>query len=152
MSFMISNIVDSNVPFVADRNYAPTRTFITKWDIEIENTRAKMISRRRARDTQYFDYFDDTFPVIVKDKNETLPAAIAKDDKDENDGDDEETRQGWLRSVEAENAYYDRKHGRQYNVHWYDMNQAEIDTDQAVPCNKRGLDFDEHGLFKRVRA
>jgi hypothetical protein len=138
-------------PIVADRTYAPTRTFITKWDVEIENTRTKKIARTRDRDTKYFDYYDDNY--------ETLPAAIQKQDDCESDaessddGEGEETRQAWLRAVEAENAYYDRKYGElNDNFEWYDMNQAELDTDQAAPCNKRGLDFEEQSLFKRVRA
>jgi len=141
-------------PIIADRTYAPTRTFITKWDIEIDNNRAKKIARTRDRDTKYFDYYDENY--------ETLPAAIQAqgEEHDEvesvessDDGEGEETRQGWLRSVEAENAYYDRKYGElNGNFDWYDMNQAELDADQATPCNKRGLDFEEQSLFKRVRA
>jgi hypothetical protein len=138
-------------PIIADRTYAPTRTFITKWDVEIENNRTKKIARTRDRDTKYFDYYDDNY--------ETLPAAIVKqddehqEDESSDDGEGEETRQAWLRSVEAENAYYDRKYGElNDNFDWYDMNQAELDTDQAAPCNKRGLDFEEQSLFKRVRA
>jgi hypothetical protein len=138
-------------PIVADRTYAPTRTFITKWDVEIENNRTKKIARTRDRDTKYFDYYDDNY--------ETLPAAIQTQDDCESDaessddGEGEETRQAWLRAVEAENAYYDRKYGElNDNFEWYDMNQAELDTDQAAPCNKRGLDFEEQSLFKRVRA
>lgn len=153
MSSIISNVIESNVPFVADRNYAPTRTFVTKWDVEIENNRAKKITRTRDRDTKYFDYYDENY--------ETLPAAIQnQDDESESDydsesddGEGEETRQAWLRAVEAENAYYERKYGElNDNFEWYDMNQAELDTDQAVPCNKRNIDFEEQSLFKRVRA
>ncbi len=156
--FIISNVIESNVPFVADRNYAPTRTFVTKWDVEIENNRAKKIARNRDRDTKYFDYYDDNY--------ETLPAAIQNQDdesgwelessddgKGESSDDGKETRQGWLRSVAAENAYYNRKYEElKDNFEWYDMNQAELDTDQAAPCNKRNIDFEEQSLFKRVRA
>ena len=139
-------------PIVADRTYAPTRTFITKWDVEIENNRTKKIARTRDRDTKYFDYYDENY--------ETLPAAIQNQDDESgwelessDDGEGEETRQAWLRAVEAENAYYDRKYGElKDNFEWYDMNQAELDTDQAAPCNKRNIDFEEHGMFKRVRA
>jgi hypothetical protein len=147
-SFMISNIIESNVPFVADRYYAPTRTFVTKWDVEIENNRIKQRSRSRERDNKYFDYYDEeyesSFPVQVDDS--TCGWEIESSD----DGEDEETRQGWLRSVEAENAFYDLKYGKSFE--WYDMNEAELDTDQAAPCNKRGLDFEEQSLFKRVRV
>jgi hypothetical protein len=139
-------------PIIADRTYAPTRTFITKWDVEIENTRTKKISRGRERDTKYFDYYDE--------KYESLPPAIQTQDDESgwevessDDGEGEETRQAWLRAVEAENAYYDRKYGElNDNFEWYDMNQPELDTDQTTPCNKRGLYFEEQSLFKRVRA
>ena len=151
MSSIISNVIESNVPIVADRNYAPTRTFVTKWDVEIENNRAKKIARTRDRDTKYFEEFDqhgDSLPpIVIQSEYEDDTYSIS------DDGEGEETRQGWLRSVEAENAYYDRKYGElNNNFDWYDMNQAELDTDQAVPCNKRGLDFEEQSLFKRVRA
>lgn len=144
-------------PIVADRTYAPIRTFITKWDVEIENTRTKKVSRRRERDTKYFDYYSEeyeTLPAVV-----IMPAIQSQDDESgwelesSDDGEGEETRQGWLRSVHAENAYYDRKYGElNDNFDWYDMNQAEVETDQAALCNKRGLDFEEQSLFKRVRA
>ena len=140
-SFMISNIIESNVPVVTARNYTPERTFVTKWDIEIENTRAKKISRGRERDTKYFDDFDqygDSLPVL-KEVEEVW--------KIESDDEGEETRQAWLRAVEAENAYYDRKYGElKDNFDWYDMNQLE-----SAPC-KRNLDFDEYGMLKRIRA
>lgn len=140
-------------PIVADRTYAPTRTFVTKWDVEIENTRTKKISRGRERDTKYFEEFDqhgDSLPVM-KDIDELDCGCGWELESD--DGEGEETRQAWLRSVHAENAYYERKYGElNDNFDWYDMNQPELDTDQAAPCNKRILDFDEHGMFKRVRA
>ncbi len=155
MSSMISNIVESNVPFVADRNYAPTRTFVTKWDVEIENNHAKKKSRNRERDTKYFEQFDQ--------HSESLPPIVVLSEYDDDtysngsdDGEGEETRQAWLRAVEAENAYYDRKYGElKDNFEWYDMNQAELETDQAAPCNKRFLEpvFDsDQSLFKRSRA
>ena len=147
---MISNVIESNVPFVADRTYAPTRTFITKWDVEIENNRTKKLSRCRERDTKYFDYYDENF--------ESLPPAQVdvseSDELESDDGEGEETRQQWLRAVEAENAYYDRKYGElKDNFEWYDMNQAELDTDQAWSApQKRPLFSSEESVFKRVRA
>ena len=153
-SFMISNVIESNIPFVADRNYAPTRTFVTKWDIEIENNRIKKRSRSRERDTKYFDYYNEDYesplPVQVDNSEVDDGSDCGWELEISDDGEGEETRQGWLRSVEAENAYYDRKYGKSFE--WYDMNEAELDTDQAAPCNKRGLDFEEQSLFKRVRA
>jgi hypothetical protein len=147
---MISNIIESNIPVVAVRNYAPTRTFVTKWDIEIENTRAKKIARRRERDTKYFDYYDEDYESLPLGQLDEVDCAS---ELESDDGEGEETRQAWLRAVKAENAYYDRKYGElNGNFDWYDMNQAELDTDQAAPCNKRGLDFEEERLFKRVRA
>jgi len=141
-SFMISNIIESNVPLVAHRNYAPERTFVTKWDVEIENTRSKKISRGRERDTKYFEDFDqhsDSLPVL-KEAEEVW-------ELESDDGEGEETRQGWLRSVHAENAYYNRKYGElKGNYDWYDMNQP-----QTAPC-KRNMDFDEYGMLKRIRA
>jgi len=148
-SFMISNVIESNVPFVANRNYTPERTFVTKWDVEIENTRIKKISRRRERDTKYFEEFDQ--------HGDSLPAMKEIDELEcdcawelgSDDGDGEETRQGWLRSVHAENAYYERKYGEiKGNFEWYDMNQPDT---IAAPC-KRNMDFDEYGIFKRIRA
>ena len=146
---MISNVIESNVPVVAHRNYAPTRTFVTKWDVEIENNRAKKIARNRDRDTKYFEEFDqhgDSLPPIVHlcEYDETY--------SNDSDGEDEETRQGWLRSVEAENAYYNRKYGElNGNFEWYDMNQPETEPEPR----KRFLncDFDsDQSLFKRVRV
>jgi hypothetical protein len=138
---MISNIIESNVPVVTARNYTPERTFVTKWDVEIENTRTKKISRGRERDTKYFEDFDqhgDSLPVLKE-------AEVLEVESD--DGEGEETRQAWLRAVEAENAYYDRKYGElKDNFDWYDMNQPE-----TAPC-KRNLEFDEYGMSKRIRA
>lgn len=146
---MISNVIESNVPLVFQRNYAPTRTFVTKWDVEIENNRAKKISRRRERDTKYFEEFDqhgDSLPPIV---------VISEYEDTYSNGDDcwelEGETEGWLRSVHAENAYYNRKYGElKGNFEWYDMNQPDTET----PC-KRFLEsqFDsDQSLFKRVRA
>ena len=41
-------------PISRPRHYTPERTFITKWDVEINNNRMKKIARRRDRDTKYF--------------------------------------------------------------------------------------------------
>jgi len=58
-------------PITRPRNYAPQRTFVTKWDVEIENTRAKKIARSRERFTKYFDdQFDlhsDSLPIPEQD-------------------------------------------------------------------------------------
>jgi hypothetical protein len=143
---MISNILDSNVPIVSDRNYAPTRTFVTKWDVEIENNRTKKISRRRERDTKYFEDFDQY--------GDSLPSDVRSEYCDESyynnggwelesdDGDVEDTRQGWLRSVHAENTYYELKYGK---------DEAELDTTQIAPVKRALVDFEE-SVFKRVRA
>lgn len=131
-----------NFQNVTVRNYTPERTFITKWDVEIQKNRVKKISRNRDRDTKYFDDFDqhsDSLPI----KEEEVYCDCAW----ELDG--EETRQAWLRAVEAENAYYERKYGELYdNFEWYDMNQPQ--TEHTAPC-KRNIDFDEHAIFKRTR-
>jgi hypothetical protein len=139
-------------PFVSTRNYAPIRTFITKWDVEIENNRIKKLSRRRERDTKYFDYYEEYEYLPLGQVTESNDESDCGWELESNDGEGEDTHQGWLRSVEAENAYYDRKYGElNNNFEWYDMNQAELDTDQASPY-KRHLDFEEHSLFKRVRV
>jgi hypothetical protein len=137
-------------PIVANRNYAPTRTFITKWDVEIDNNRAKKIARTRDRDTKYFDDFEyvQCAPLVLVQPQIQTQKPIQ--DEDDDDGDDEETHQGWLQSVRAENAYYDRKYGRSFNVDWYDMNEVELDTDQGN-C-KRPFFSGEESDFKRVRA
>ena len=139
-------------PIIADRTYAPIRTFITKWDVEIENNRAKKISRRRERDTKYFEDFDehaDSLPPIVI-------LSEYEDDTYSNsdDGEGEETRQKWLRAVEAENAYYDRKYGElEGNFEWYDMNQDELKPEQGHRKRFLRSDFEsDQSLFKRVRA
>ena len=136
-------------PIVADRTYAPIRTFVTKWDVEIENNRNKKISRRRERDTKYFEEFDqhgDSLPPIVI-------LSEYEDDTYSNSDDGEEIRQKWLRAVEAENAYYNRKYGElNNNFEWYDMNQPELDVDQASADRKRAIIFSEENVFKRVRA
>jgi hypothetical protein len=144
----ISNIVESFVPIMPDRNYAPTRTFITKWDVEIENNRTKKISRRREHDTKYFDYSDD-----LEKYDDSLPPIVDQSDQSvydsSDDGEGEETRQAWLRAVHAENAYYERKYGElKDNFDWYDLNQP---PDQRAP-SKRNIDFDEYGILKRSRA
>lgn len=144
-SFMISNVIESNVPVVAHRNYTPERTFVTKWDVEIEKNRAKKIARNRDRDTKYFEEFDQ--------HGDSLPPIVHLCEYDETySNDDGESEQGWLRSVEAENAYYERKYGElNGNFEWYEMNQPEIIEEPR----KRFLDpvFDsDQSLFKRVRA
>ena len=143
-SFMISNILESNVPIVSDRTYAPTRTFVTKWDVEIENNRAKKISRRRERDTKYFDDFDQ--------HADSLPSEVRSEYGDESyynncgwELESEEETEGWLRSVHAENAYYELKYGKGIDE-WYELN-----TDQGVPAKRPLVDFEE-SVFKRVRA
>ena len=131
-------------PIVADRTYAPIRTFITKWDVEIENNRAKKISRQRERDTKYFEEFDQ--------HGDSLPPMILSEyDDTYSNGEDEETHQGWLRSVDAEKAYYNRKYGElNNNFEWYDMYQP--DTDQGNRKRCLHSDFEDQSLFKRVRA
>lgn len=152
-SFMISNIIDSNVPIVAERNYAPTRTFVTKWDVEIDNNRTKKISRGRERDTKYFEEFDqhgDSLPPI-ESRSEYDDESYYNNggwELESDDGEGEETRQGWLRSVHAENAYYELKYGKDLSFEWYD--EAEVDQGR-----KRLLqsEFDpDQSLFKRTRA
>ena len=143
-------------PIVANRNYAPERTFVTKWDVEIENNRAKKIARNRDRDTKYFEQFDEHSdslpPAAVLSEYEDDAYSNGSDDESD-DGEGEETRQKWLRAVEAENAYYDQKYGRRSNDDWYDMNEAELDTDQAWSGpRKRSIFSSEESDFKRVRA
>jgi len=148
---MISNIIDSNVPIVAERNYAPTRTFVTKWDVEIENNRTKKISRRRERDTKYFEEFDehgDSLPEVRSEYGDESYYNNGGWELDSDDGEGEETRQGWLRSVHAENAYYELKYGKGIDE-WYDMN--EVDSNQSAPVKRALVDFEE-SVFKRVRA
>ncbi len=82
-------------PIVSKRNYAPTRTFVSKWDIEINHNRNKKISRNRDRDTKYVDYFDRD------DGDEPL--------MDMND-EDSDSNSKWLQSIHAENEYYDKKY------------------------------------------
>lgn len=131
-----------NIKFqpVTVRNYTPERSFVTKWDIEIEKTRTKKISRRRERDSKYFDYFEqynDSLPVL-KEVDRKLECAWELD---------EDSQSGWLRSIYAENAYYNRKcEELKGNFEWYDMDQPE-----TAPC-KRNIDFDEYGTLKRIRA
>ena len=151
MSFIISNVLESNVPVVRPRNYTPERTFVTKWDVEIENNRSKKIARNRDRDTKYFEEFDqhgDSLPPIVHlcEYDETYSNGS-------DDGEGEETRQGWLRSVEAENAYYDRKYGElNGNFEWYDMNQPETDQVASVKRFLKPVFDSDQSLFKRARA
>lgn len=138
---MSSTLNIKSHPISRPRNYAPERTFITKWDVEIDNNRAKKIARTRDRDTKYFDYCEEveSLPVIVKQVEMDCCWEL------ESDG---ETNAGWLRSVKEENDYYDREYGA-LNFEWYDMN--ELDTDETKPY-KRNIEFDEQSLFKRARA
>jgi hypothetical protein len=122
-------------PIVPDRNYAPTRSFVTKWDVEIEKTRAKKIARRRDRDTKHFDHFDDdieqgvSLPPIVS--NDNVVNEIVNDD----DTIDEEVQ--YWRTVRLEATHYDEKKVLQGNFEWYDMNNTEMsdmyDTPQTFP-------------------
>jgi len=118
------------------------------------------MSRSRERDTKYFNIdFDSATDFELPVTNTHVDEANTRDvDCEwELDGDGEETNAGWLRTIHAENAYYDRKendYDRNHRnfINWYDMNEAELDTDQATPCNKRYIDFEEQSLFKRIRA
>ena len=151
---MISNIIDSNVPVVTERNYAPIRTFVTKWDVEIENNRAKKISRQRERETKYFEDFDqhgDSLPEVRSEYGDESYYNNEGWEFDSDDGEGEETRQGWLRSVHAENAYYELKYGKDLTFEWYDMNDPDLDTVQGAPVKRALVDFEE-SVFKRVRA
>ena len=140
----ISNVIESFVPIVAERNYAPTRTFVTKWDVEIENNRTKKIARSRDRDAKYFDYYTEDF--------ESLPITQVTQETQEIEDDESywelesEDEEGWLQSIHAENADYER--ALRNNFEWYDMNEA-VDTDQG---RKRPIFSSEEGDFKRVRA
>lgn len=151
---MISNIIDSNVPVVAERNYAPIRTFVTKWDVEIENNRAKKISRRRERDTKYFQEFDehgDSLPEVRSEYGDESYYNNEGWEFESDDGEGEDTRQGWLRSVHAENVYYELKYGKDLTFEWYDMNDPDLDTVQGALVKRALVDFEE-SVFKRVRA
>ena len=137
-------------PIVADRNYAPTRTFVTKWDVEIENNRTKKIARSRDRDTKYFDYTED---FEYDQLAQLVQVETQKTQADESEcgwelESDDDTNQGWLQSIHAENAYYERE--LKNNFEWYDMNEAELDTDQG--SRKRTIVSSEESDFKRVRA
>jgi len=122
-------------PVVAPRNYAPTRTFITKWDVEIDNNRAKKIARRRDRTAKYFDHFEHAdLPTITPTPHVRFDEPLAIDIWEiDSDGDGEQTRQDWLRSIRAENDYYDRQ-------------------PVEIIHRKRVLFSDEESDFKRVRA
>jgi hypothetical protein len=87
-------------PVVSKRNYAPTRTFVSKWDIEINHNRNKKIARNRDRDTKYVDYFDsDNGDEPLMDMND-----------EDSDYSDEDSNAKWLQSIHAENEYYDKKY------------------------------------------
>jgi len=141
----ISNVLDSFDPIVRQRNYAPTRTFVTKWDFEIDRNRVKKINRGRDRTAKYFDdvEFADYYPVNsdgnrVRFKefcDEVIYFDTYQYDTQSDDGEGEETRQAWLRAVHAENAYYERK---------YPVDLPEINR-------KRALYSDVVSDFKRPR-
>ena len=38
---------------IKTRNYTPIRTFITKWDVELDRKRVKKVSRIKERDNKY---------------------------------------------------------------------------------------------------
>ena len=131
-------------PITRPRNYAPERTFVTKWDVEIDRNRVKKINRARDRTAKYFDdfnEFDDFKPrVHFKECEDIIDCAW---ELDSNDGD--ETHSGWLRTIRDENAYYDAN----FDNEWYDMISAELDSDQR----KRPYEFQsDQSLFKRPRA
>ena len=147
----ISNVLESFVPNVRERNYAPTRTFITKWDVEIDRNRVKKINRGRDRTAKYFDdvEFHD-YPVNAPETRvrfkELCDELISIDpyyydtNYESDDGDGEETNQKWLRSVHAENEYYERKFPLQF--------------DNQPITRKRFVHFEQdedQSLFKRGR-
>lgn len=152
----ISNVLDSFDPIVRLRNYAPTRTFVTKWDVEIDRNRVKKINRGRDRSAKYFDYFDlpeDYYPVNAPETapktrvcfKELCDDPISFDtyyydtNYESDDGDGEETNQKWLRSVHAENAFYERKY-------------PQLSNQPIEITRKRFVHFeDDQSLFKRVR-
>jgi len=145
----ISNVLESFDPIVRQRNYAPTRTFVTKWDFEIDRNRVKKINRGRDRATKYFVHFDlpdDYYPVNAPEsRNELCDEVLSIDTYQydiDSDGEGEETRQRWLRAVHAENTYYERKYPTQNQpieitrkrfVHF------EVDEDQSLFKRGRNL-------------
>jgi hypothetical protein len=137
----ISNVLESFDPIVRQRNYAPTRTFVTKWDIEIDRNRIKKINRGRDRDYKYFDDFDyhsdslPPMPILCEFEN-TYDCGW---ELESDEGEGEQFRQTWLRSVYAENAYYERKYPT-----------LELTNDPV--SRKRFVHFDDdQSLFKRGR-
>ena len=48
-------------PIIRPRHFRPIRTFITKWDVEIENNRIKDKSRRRERFNKYYTELDTIY-------------------------------------------------------------------------------------------
>lgn len=150
----ISNILDSFDPIVRERNYAPTRTFVTKWDVEIDRNRVKKINRGRDRTAKYFDDFDChsySLPILCDfQNNSNCDWELDSNDSNcgwelESDGEGEETRQAWLRSVHAENEYYERK---------YPTLIHELGNQPVEITRKRFVHFDvddDQSLFKRGR-
>jgi hypothetical protein len=136
----ISNVLDSFDPIVRQRNYAPTRTFVTKWDVEIDRNRVKKINRARDRSAKYFDDFDhhaDSLPPIpILCEFENSYDCGWELESDDDDGD--ETNHNWLRSLYAENAYF-------YRHTLLSKQPIEI-------TRKRFVHFeDDQSLFKRGR-
>lgn len=150
----ISNVLESFVPIVRERNYAPTRTFVTKWDVEIDRNRVKKINRGRDRTAKYFDDFDhhsDSLPPLCYFKNNSYENDSNCDWELESDVSDcgwdletDDAHNTSLRSVHAENAYYERI----YPDIIHELgNQLEI-------TRKRFVHFEEdedQSLFKRGR-
>jgi hypothetical protein len=119
MSYNIIKSIDSIdfMPF-AERNYAPTRTFVTKWDIEIKNNRAKKINRNRDRDAKYFDYYDSESEFVYEYFDDEYDYERNNKSINMNDGDGEETREKWLQSIRAENEYFEKyeKYEKYFNI------------------------------------
>ena len=146
MSKMSLNI--ESQPITRPRNFPPERTFVTKWDVEIDRNRVKKINRGRDRSAKYFDDFDlpDYYPVNAPEPKTRVSFKEFCDDlisihtyqyDTDYDSDGEETRH--MRSVHAENAYYERK----YPIH--ELGNQPI-------TRKRFVHFeDDQSLFKRGR-
>ena len=108
MSYNI-DLIDS-MHFASKRNYAPKRTFVTKWDVEIKKNRTKKLARSRDRDAKYYDYYDDdSVPEFVYEYfDDEYEYYWDNDDMNMNDGDGEETLKRWFKSIHNENAYYEK--------------------------------------------
>ena len=135
-------------PISRPRNYAPQRTFVTKWDVEIDRNRVKKINRGRDRTAKYFDDFDfNDFPVqprVPRVQFNTHVDIISCDPHDPLDSDDGDETNSWLRSVHAENAYYDKMYDSYLNDELHSFQYG---------IRKRFYEFEsEQSLFKRPRA